>query len=183
VTGHQARLSDAVLAARARDGDVLAFEQLVRRHQAAMYAVAVRILVNRHDAQDATQSAFITAWRRLPQYHGRAEFSTWLYRIVTNQALNLLRARWRAPEPTGDVEPAPRGADPYRHTQARALLDDLRTALAALPDELRVCWILREVDGCSYQQVATLAGISVDTARGRIYRARRQLAERMAAWR
>jgi len=183
-------LREDVLVARARDGDARAFEQLVRRHQRAMYAVALRILADPDDAEDATQNAFIAAWRRLPQFRGQAQFSTWLYRIVTNHALNQLRRRQRNIDSALDIsdlaadrQPVTSTGDPYQHSETNALLSDLRAALAALPDELRVCWLLREVDDCSYQEVAEIAGINLDTARGRIYRARHRLAEAMASWR
>ena len=186
-------LGDEVLAARARDGDARAFEELLRRHQQAMYAVALRILADPGDAEDATQDAFIAAWRQLPVFRADAKFSTWLYRIVTNHALNHLRRRTareaRAGYRLDDAglttprQPVASTGDPYQQAETSALLADLRTALAGLPEPLRVCWLLREVDNCSYQEVATITGITLDTARGRIYRARQHLAEAMAAWR
>jgi len=181
-----------VLVAYARDGDARAFEQLVRRHQRAMYGVALRILADPDDAEDTTQNAFIAAWRRLPQFRAEAQFSTWLYRIVTNHALNQLRRRTSGvdldrgvdiTDLAADRQPTAFAADPHEHAETRALLADLRGALAGLPDELRVCWLLREVDNCSYQEVATLTAINLDTARGRIYRARQRLAEAMESWR
>jgi RNA polymerase sigma-70 factor (ECF subfamily) len=186
-------LGEDVLAARARDGDARAFEELVRRHQRAMYAVALRILADPDDAEDATQNAFIAAWRRLPTFRADAQFSTWLYRIVTNHALNQLRRRAArqarsgpaldAADLTARQEPVASTGDPYQHSETSALLADLRAALAGLPEPLRVCWLLREVDNCSYQEVATITGITLDAARGRIHRARQQLAEAMASWR
>jgi RNA polymerase sigma-70 factor (ECF subfamily) len=183
-------LHEDVLVARARDGDARAFEQLVRCHQRAMYAVALRILGNPADAEDATQDGFVTAWRRLPQFRSDARFSTWLYRIVVNHALTELRRRARRADTSVDPsdldatdQPVASNTDPYQHSEATALLADLRTALADLPTDLKVCWVLREVEDCSYEEVATIVGVTLDTARGRIYRARRRLAETMAPWR
>lgn len=179
-----------VVVARARDGDARAFEQLVRCHQRAMYAVALRILGNPADAEEAAQDGFVTAWRRLPQFRSDARFSTWLYRIVVNQALSELRRRARRAGTSVDLsdndasdQPVALNTDPYQRSEASAFLADLRTALAALPTDLRVCWVLREVENCSYEEVATIVGVSLGTARGRIYRARRRLAEMMASWR
>ena len=179
-----------MLADRARDGDARAFEELVRRNQRAMYAVALRILADPDDAEDATQSAFIAAWRQLPTFRAQARFSTWMYRIVTNHALNQLRRRAARAETsldTAELEPGRQPVawsdDPYQHSETSALMADLRTALTALPEPLRVCWLLREVDNCSYQEVATITATSLDTVRGRIYRARQQLAEAMVPWR
>jgi len=178
-----------VLVARAALGNPRAFEQLVRRFQRQMYAVALRITGRPDDAEDAAQNGFIAAWRRLPDYRGDAKFSTWLYRIVTNYALNQVRSRARSDKQIdigtllGAQEPVTSQPGPAQHAEASALVRDLRAALAALPPELRVCWLAREVDGCSYEEVATIAGVSFDVARGRIFRARQRLAEAMAAWR
>lgn len=185
-------LHDEVLVARARDGDARAFEQLVRRHHRATYAVALRILGNPADAEEVTQDGFIAAWRRLPQFRSDARFSTWLYRIVVNHAVSELRRRRRRTDMSVNLDHLDAtdqpvalgtGTDPYQRSEASAFLADLRTALADLPTDLRVCWLLRELENCSYEEVATIIGVSRDTARGRIYRARRRLAEKMASWR
>jgi RNA polymerase sigma-70 factor, ECF subfamily len=186
----RAPLGEDVLTDRARDGDARAFEELVRRHQQAMYAVALRILADPDDAEDATQNALIAAWRQLPAFRAQARFSTWMYRIVTNHALNQLRRRAARSETSLDAvelepgqQPVAWSDDPYRHSETSALMADLRAALAALPEPQRVCWLLREVDNCTYREVATITATSLDTVRGRIYRARQQLAEAMASWR
>ncbi len=178
-------LPDAELVERARDGDSFAFETLVRRYQQAMFALAVRVLGTRPDAQDAVQDALLSAWRKLPQFHGDAAFSTWLYRIVTNRCLNV--ARQRRSEPAGGLnEPTPPGDDrddPERHAVRTQLLADLRATLVRLPAEQRICWLLREVNDCSYEEVAAVMDTSVSTVRGRLARARSKLAEAMIAWR
>ena len=182
-------LGDDVLVARAAAGDPRAFEQLVRRHQQQMYSVALRITENSDDAEDAAQNAFIAAWRRLPEFRQDAKFSTWLYRIVTNHALNQVRARKRTDQQRDIAslleqdQPASTEPGPQDSAEGNALLQDLRTAIAALPEELRICWYAREVDGYSYQEVATIAGVTFDVARGRIYRARLKLADDLKAWR
>ena len=81
---------------RAREGDREAFGRLVRRHQRRVYAAALHILGNHSDADDATQETFVKAFRGLPQFDGRADFFTWLYRITVNTALNTLRGGKRA---------------------------------------------------------------------------------------
>ena len=175
--------------ARAAGGDPRAFEQLVRRYQKQMYAVALRILERPDDAEDAAQNAFIAAWRRLPDFRSESKFSTWLYRIVSNHALNQLRSRARSDTQAdlaalvGDREPVTSETGPAEHAETSELVRQIRAALAALPPELRVCWLAREVDNCSYQEVAAIAGVSLDTARGRIFRARQRLAQDLEAWR
>ncbi len=178
---------------RAQHGDPRAFEQLVRRYQQSMYAVALRILSDGDEAEDAAQNAFIAAWRRLPEFRLESKFSSWMYRIVTNQALNQARARKRQarpvetehlePQAAGDWTSTTAGTDPEQHAQQSALMAAIGQALASLPEEWRICWLLREMQDCPYQEIADITNVSLDTARGRIYRARLRLSEEMAAWR
>lgn len=190
-TAPRRTLDESVVVARAQNGDPRAFETLVRRHQNAMYGVALRILANPDDAEDVTQNAFVTAWRRLPEFRADSKFSTWMYRIVSNLALNAARDRGRRAESTDDIESAgehgqwlqSEPADPEQKAQQSALMDAVRAALDGLHPDLKLCWLLREVERCSYQEVAEITGVGLDTARGRIYRARLQLAEAMSSWR
>jgi RNA polymerase sigma-70 factor, ECF subfamily len=181
-----AALDDDVLTDRARDGDTRAFEALLRRHQVRAYSLAVRITGSSADAEDAVQAAFTDAWRALPRFRGEARFSTWLHRIVANRALALLRHR-RPDEPlpdAGDRRLGGRVADgPEAAFQYRALADALDHAVADLPADLRVAWVLREVEHCHYEEVAEIVGVSLSTVRGRIARARQYLAKSMADWR
>lgn len=185
-------VGDDVLVLRTQDGDPQAFEQLVRRYQQPMYAVAVRLLGDPDEAEDATQNAFIAAWRRLPEFRLDSKFSTWLYRIVTNHALNQVRSRNRNAQPAdNDTLDAPTAVwnstsaatDPAQQAQRTALIAAVQAALAALPTQLRLCWLLREIHERTYQEVADITNVSLDTARGRIFRARQRLAEAMASWR
>lgn len=178
-------LDDPTLAVRAQEGDLRAFEVLVRRHQRAMYRVALRILGEPAEAEDAVQEAFVTSWRRLDHYRGEAAFSTWLYRIVTNRCLNMIRSRRRHPTtPLDDTEPpaAQPTASPEQATELDAVLGALAGAVASLPAEQRICWVLRESDGLGYTEIAHIVGSSPDAVRGRIHRARHALAQSMQAW-
>jgi len=179
-------LGEAVLVARARDGDPRCFEVLLRRHQQSLYALAVRLLDDRIEAQDAVQDAFILAWRKLPAFRGEAKFSTWLYRIVTNQCLSRLR-RGRQQQPLPEREKqhlvAPEDLSPQAYVEHAALAAALSAAVAALPDDLRLAWLLREAEHRSYEEVAAITGTRVSTIRGRIARARARLADSLAEWR
>ncbi len=93
---------DALLAVRAAEGDEESFAVPVRGHAPSLVRLATRLLGDRAEAEDAVQDAFVSAWRRLPEFHGRAAFGTWIYRIVTNRCLNMLRAR----KPLADLEDA-----------------------------------------------------------------------------
>ncbi|MGW6861080.1 RNA polymerase sigma factor [Streptomyces xanthophaeus] len=178
-------LDDSVLAIRASEGDEDAFAVLVRRHSSRLLALAQHLLGNRTDAEDAVQDALISAWRRLPDFRHSASFSTWMYRIVTNRCLNTLRRR---PHPLPlDTVPEPVAADanssPPKVAETDAAAAALTQALLALRPDLRVCWVLRELHGLHYEEIAHVVGSSEQTVRGRLFRARRALMEAMRPWR
>ncbi|MFD8493011.1 RNA polymerase sigma factor [Amycolatopsis sp. NPDC059657] len=182
-TSTEIALDDATLVARARDGDTNAYEQLVRRYQGPMYRLAMRMLASTGDAEDVVQEVFLTAWRRLGQLQEDAAFVGWLYRTTTNRCLNVIRGR----KPVADVEldeHASTGSAgrPERAAETSAQLAALTDALALLTPEQRACWLLREVHGRSYNEIAQALNTTATAARGRIARARAQLAEVMAPW-
>jgi RNA polymerase sigma-70 factor (ECF subfamily) len=178
-------LDDQTLVARAAEADAAAFEALVRRHQRVCFALAVRLVGNRADAEDVVQESFIAAWRRLPEFRGQAAFSSWMYRIVTNRCLTLTRRR----RETVPLEPETQGLatspgdEPAAATETRARLAALGEALAELPAEQRACWVLRHLHGLGYTEIGEILGVGPGAVRGRIHRARRHLAEVMRAWR
>lgn len=177
-----ADLDETTLVVRAQEGDSAAFEVLARRHQAALYRVAVRVLGDPVEAEDALQEALIDAWRRLDRFRVDASFITWMYRIVTNRCIDILRRRRPIPvEQVDDRRPAP--DNPERAVEVDAGLVELGKALRGLSDEQRVCWVLRELEGLSYADIAQITGTSQDAVRGRIHRARTRLAEVMRPWR
>jgi RNA polymerase sigma-70 factor, ECF subfamily len=168
--------SDRELVARARAGDTAAFEELVRRHRDRIYRVALRVCRHPADAEDVTQEAIVRAWRGLGTFRGDAEFTTWLYRIVTNLALNRVTRRRehateRVPEPAGPGE----ALDPARRAEDRERLDAALAALDTLTAEQRACYVLREVEGLTYEELAEVLDISVASVKGRLYRARQDL--------
>jgi RNA polymerase sigma-70 factor (ECF subfamily) len=177
-------LDDLTLVVRAQEGDTRAFEILVRRHQRPLYRLAVRLLDNRSDAEDAVQEAFVAAWRRLGGFRGEAAFSSWMYRIVTNRCLKLLRRRPPVTtlEDLGD-RPDPDGASPENSAERQDRAAALQRALQDLSIEQRACWVLRELHGLSYEDIAAIVGASPDAVRGRLHRARCTLAEVMTPWR
>jgi RNA polymerase sigma-70 factor (ECF subfamily) len=179
-----AALDEVTLVVRAREGDVQAFEQLVRRYQGPMYRLALRMLASRGDAEDVAQEVFLTAWRRLGQLEQDASFVGWLYRTTTNRCLNVIRAR----KPTSDAEldqheSVGSSGRPERAAETSAQMTALTAALDLLTSEQRACWLLREVHGRSYDEIADATGTTSTAVRGRIARARAQLAEVMAPWR
>lgn len=168
------------LIARARQGDDGAFAQLVEPAMGPLFRHAQRMLGNAQDAEDATQDALVKAYQNLAAYRGEAEFTTWLYRILTNVCLDALRRRRRRPQAAGeDPEqllarlPDPEGVED--RALAREQMQLLERALAQLPPQMRSLLVLREVDDLSYEQIAQVLGVRVGTVKSRMSRARLKL--------
>jgi len=176
-------LDDVTLVIRARDGDMAAYEQLVRRYQGPMYRLAAGMLSSKADAEDVVQEVFLTAWRQLGQLQQDAAFGGWLYRTTTNRCLNVIRARRSTTDvPLDEQEPRNPQPGPERVIEISEQMAALNTALQGLTGEQRACWLLREVHGRSYDEIAQAVGTTRTAVRGRIARARGQLAEVMAPW-
>jgi RNA polymerase sigma-70 factor (ECF subfamily) len=176
--------ADGDLIALARDGQLDAFNELVARHERAVYAVAARYLRSAPQAEDVTQDTFVRAWRALDTFrnHEGAGFRTWLLSIAANRARDVLRAETRrptAPLETDDEEPnwEPEAADePPLDFAARGELSTLlERAIGALPPEQRLVVILSDVQGLPYDEVAAIAGVPVGTVKSRLNRARARL--------
>ncbi|MEU0133020.1 sigma-70 family RNA polymerase sigma factor [Streptomyces sp. NPDC006296] len=176
---------DTLLVVRAAEGDEEAFADLVRLHAPPLVRMATRILGNEPEAEDAVQEALISAWRKLPEFRMQSTFRTWVYRIVTNRCLNVLRSR----RPVDHLDSADHVAapehtvSPARIAESHAAVDELQRALASLSAEQRACWVLRELDGQSYEFIAQTVGISQEAVRARVFRARRSLTQQLGAWR
>ena len=176
-------LDDATLVVRAREGDVTAFEALVLRYRVPVYRIAARIVTDPGRAADTAQEAFITAWRLLHEIKAEQAFAAWLYRITVTRALSVIRAPRRLVSLDEIVGGADRSPGPEEHALAAGLAAALRCALNNLTPEQRACWILREVEGMSYEEVATILHTTPGAVRGRLHRARPQLAAELKPWR
>lgn len=173
--------TDGMLAARAIDGDQSAFGILVRRHAPFLLAFATRLTGSRADADDCVQEALIVAWQRLPDLKDTTKVRSWLATIVSRKATDRLRSR-RPVEPI--EEDMVRGSDdPEASAVASSQLRALSHVLAELPEDLRVAWVLREISGHSYEEIAEITTAAPATVRGRIARARHAVLERMEEWR
>jgi RNA polymerase sigma-70 factor, ECF subfamily len=139
-----------------------------------------RLAGNDADAADATQEALITVVRRLDRYDGRARFTTWLYRVVTNACLDELRRRSRRPTPTDDVYLAERPASDAPVDGATADRLDIDAALAKLAPEFRAPVVLRDLCGLDYAEIAEVLELPPGTVRSRISRGRGALAHVLA---
>lgn len=174
---------DLVRAALARAPD--AFRTIMRANNRRLYRVARSILRNDSDAEDAVQEAYCRAFERLGSFRGEASLSTWLTRIVLNEALGRLRARRpEAPPPQGDgrmaaeIIPFPtaqRVDDPERSMAQREILHLVERATDQLPDEFRVVFVARAIEGMSVEETAALLGLKPETVKTRLHRARRLL--------
>jgi RNA polymerase sigma-70 factor (ECF subfamily) len=176
-----AELDEQTLVVRAQEGDVRSFEVLARRHQAALYRLAARVMGDPSEAEDALQEAQLDAWRRSGGFRGDSAFSTWMYRIVANRCAAMLRRR--RPVPVEEMDDIAAPDSPERTAELDAGMAALGRALQGLRDDLRICWVLREMEGLGYSNIAEITGASEDAVRGRIHRARVQLAEVMRPWR
>ena len=177
--------TDTSMLAAAVRGDRWAFELLVTRHTPMMYRVALRITGEPADAEDVVQDAWVAAWRALPRYRSEAAPSTWLYRVVTNAALGALRRR-RLTVPLDAIEPdaALELADTRPGPESAALSSDtasaVHLALSSLEPNQRVALVLREFEGLSYEEVATVLDTTVAAVRSRLHRGRAALLARLA---
>lgn len=165
---------DVHLVRSAQAGDVWAFEELVRRHELPVYRLALRMLGNTSDAEDASQETFIRAWRALASFRAESALSTWLYRIATNQCLRVLdRSGVRTGPLTGeelDLRPGPETV-----ALERDALHNLKVAIARLTPEQRAPLVLREFEGLAYEEIGEVLDLTPGAVKGRLHRARLEL--------
>jgi RNA polymerase sigma-70 factor (ECF subfamily) len=169
--------TEASLLARARAGDVAAFERLSGAYADRLFMLLVRLLGDRDEAGDVAQEVMLRAWRGIASFRGQSSYFTWLYRIAVNEANRALEKRARRPAgvPIGAGEldlPAPAELDPSRQAESRELRRALGRALAGLPPPLRTAIVLRDVEGLSTQEAAEIAGIGQAAFKSRLHQAR-----------
>ena len=180
---------DRALIARAQAGDKVAFRRLVERHQRRAFAIALGLVRDENDARELVQDAFLRVFKSLPSFQGGSSFFTWLYRIITNLSIDLIRKPGRQ---TTDLEEARLeldegsdldlpflsrfdGADPADVVRRREIAERLRIALDALPSYHRAVILMREIDGLSYEEMAQAMGVSKGTIMSRLFHARQKL--------
>ncbi len=173
---------DQALVDRVQRGDKGAFDLLVRRYQFKIANVVSRYVNDQAEIEDIVQEAFIKAYRALSRFRGDSAFYTWLYRIAINTAKNFLVSQGRRPPGTdidaGDAETYESGwglreiGTPESDVLSRELADTVARALESLPPDLREAIVLRELEGLSYEEIATAMECPIGTVRSRIFRAR-----------
>jgi RNA polymerase sigma-70 factor (ECF subfamily) len=180
---------DQLLVERVQKGDRSAFDLLVLKYQHRIISLVSRYVSDPAEAHDIAQEAFIKAYRAIGNFRGDSAFYTWMYRIAINTAKNWLVARSRRP-PSSDIDAA--DAEQYdlesrlkeRGTPENELLREeieqtVNTAISLLPEDLRTAIMLREMDGMSYEDIATTMECPIGTVRSRIFRAREAIDEKL----
>jgi RNA polymerase sigma-70 factor (ECF subfamily) len=157
--------------AEARRGDAAAFEELVRIYQADIWRLCFHLLGSRTLADDVTQDAFVRAYRFLPRFRGDAKFSTWLFSIARNCALDELRRAGRRKRIDASLQ-----AEPDRYAPEATLGIEVREAVAGLALDLREPLVMIDVMGQSYAEVAEAMRLPLGTVKSRVHRARQLLA-------
>ena len=183
--------SDAEIIQQVLDGNTAMFELLMRRYNERVYRAARSIVRDEQEAEDVMQQAYVNAFTHLRQFNGSAQFSTWLTKIAINDALARVRRRGRYEafdDDLSNVEPF-MSSNPAQNPERQAFAGELRGllewAIDALPDGMRVVFVLREVEGLSTSEVAECLGVSEDVVKTRLSRGRatlrRLLTERTGA--
>ncbi len=182
---------DRTLLTRAQAGDMSAFEELVGRHEEKVYGLAVRMTRSEADAAEITQDTFLSAYQHLGEFRGEAAFGSWVHRIAANNALMRLR-RQKVLDVVSDELAGPEFTDrgslaevPESDWSKRAddkILDDelgraIQEATDALPEGYREVFLLKDVEGLSYEEISEMVGISVPAVKSRLHRARLALRE------
>lgn len=174
-------LEENQLLSRAQKGDVSAFDDLMSTNEKQLFALCYRMAGDREDAMDCMQEAMIRIWRALKSYRKEASFSTWIYRITTNTCLDMLRKRKTRPSVSLDAltdagfsvqDPS---GDPEMHALTEAKRLALQAGIDALSPDMRIALILRDVQGFSYEEVASILNTPLGTVKSRINRAREKL--------
>ncbi len=175
-------VADRELVMQAQAGDFDAFEELVRRHQGRVYAVALGMLKNASEAEEVTQDTFLSAFQSLDNFRQDSAFFTWVYRVATNHC--LMRLRKKRPEARGDAtdvdnlmsaaeaDDAQWARRPDAAFVQREFTDALDEALETLPDDARAVLLLRAFDGLTMQEIAELLQLTIPAVKSRLHRAR-----------
>lgn len=186
----ETRELDQLLVARAQQGDKRAFGLLVEKYHRKLGRLLSRMIRDQAEVEDVVQESFIKAYRALHSFRGDSAFYTWLYRIGINTAKNYLVSMGRKPQvmqdiEIEDVENFEEGEDmrtldtPETALMTKEIAETVNDAIAALPDELRTAITLRELEGLSYEDIATVMQCPIGTVRSRIFRARETIAAKL----
>lgn len=183
------KIIDQDLVKQVQNGDKRAFDILVLKYQTKIISLVSRFVHDPHEAQDVTQEAFLKAYRALENFRGDSAFYTWIYRIAINTAKNYLVAQNRRP-PGSDIDAQEaeqfmesgslrENATPERMVLTEEIQATVNRAIDELPEDLQTAIILREIEGLSYEDIASTMECPVGTVRSRIFRAREAIDEKL----
>ena len=177
--------TDAECIAKARQGERAAFDTLVLRYQDRLFNTLARLMGSSDDALDIAQDAFVQAYVKLDTFKETAAFYTWLYRIAFNLAMSHGRKRrpltiMDTDDTTRNIEPASTAISPSEPLESAERVAGVQAAIHDLADEHRQVVVLRELEGCDYEQIADILEIPIGTVRSRLFRARACLKEKLA---
>src|SRR5258707_294647 len=193
IAGENEQHPDVALVERVRQGDVSAFDTLVRKYERQVFRIAQHITQNREDAEDVMQDAFLKAYEKLEQFQENSKFYTWLVRIAVNESLMRLRKRRtgkmvsidediETDEGSVPRELADSAPDPEQNSTQSELAEILRKTIQGLPQGFRIVFVLRDVEGLSTEETAETLSLSIPAVKSRLLRARLQLRERLSRY-
>jgi RNA polymerase sigma-70 factor (ECF subfamily) len=184
---------DRALIAKAQAGDTVAFRSLVERHERRAFSIALALVRDENDARELVQDAFLRVFKSLGTFQGGSSFFTWLYRIITNLSIDLIRKPGRGhseldeqSELESDQEfdfpllGRPDGSDPVDVVRRHEIAARLQSAFEQLPPYHRGVIVMREVEGLSYEEMAQVMGVSKGTIMSRLFHARQKLQRALA---
>jgi RNA polymerase sigma-70 factor (ECF subfamily) len=169
-----ARNSEALLVRRAASGEVEAYEQLYREQVGRVFALCLRMTRDRREAEELVQDVFVRVWEKLGSFRGGSAFSTWVHRVTVNTVIETLRAkaRWRDRH---DASSDPDDARDSVFADQAGIDIDLERAIAQLPVQARMVFVLHDVEGHKHREIADLTGLAVGTSKAHLHHARQRL--------
>ncbi|MFO0549246.1 MAG: sigma-70 family RNA polymerase sigma factor [Polyangiaceae bacterium] len=185
---------DRALIAQAQKGNMAAFRRLVDRHQRRAFAIALGLVRDENDAREIVQEAFLRVYKGLATFEGGSSFFTWLYRIVTNLSIDLMRKPGRRAAELDETRNVSEesaesdlalvsridGADPVDVVRRKEIATRIHAALDSLPSYHRAVILMREVEGLSYEEMAEAMGVSKGTIMSRLFHARQKMQKALA---
>ena len=172
---------DRIIAAQVASGQKELFRLLVKRHEQAVYAMGMSFFRNAEDASDFAQEVFLKTFRNLSHFEGRSRFSTWLYKIAYNTAINNI-TRKKDYHSLAEDEIVPDNDTPERKLLRSLARDAVREAITELPQRFRICVDMFFFYDRSYQEIEAITGYPVNTIKSHVFRAKKILREKLAAF-
>lgn len=169
-------LGETQLIQRAKEGEMIAFEQLYRSHIGRVYALCLRLVSDIDRAEELAQDVFVRAWEKLRTFRGESAFSSWLHRLTINVVIEHRRSVGRRVSREEQISDLP-GINTWQPATSPDDRIDLERALASLPEGARLVFVLHDVEGYRHHEIAETMGLAVGTSKAQLHRARKLLRE------